>query len=131
MKKKINQLDHSSDKVELLTEAAINDTGNYTVDIDLTQRAGILISTTYDASGATDNLIMQLFKSPTSTWVGTENKIDEVEIPSDGSADIEPYTLDASMYGPGHYRALFKSSGANDTFNVDSDGYFWDSYEGY
>lgn len=109
---------------DLDNTAPVDDTDGYTSDIDLTQKTGIVIDFKFDASGATDNLVLKLFKRRDSSWDGDEMSIAEIEIDSDGSEDIFHYTID-ELFGPGHYRFSMNSDGATDTFDIDIEGRYY------
>ena len=104
---------------DLDNTAPVSDSDGYTSNIDLTQKDYCIIDFKFTGSGATDDLILKLFKRRNSTWDGDEIAIDEVNVANDGSEDIYPYTIGPS-HGPGHYRFSLQSAGATDTFDIDS-----------
>lgn len=143
MRKEFNELDHSSDVVSLYATgnysgtdadldntAPVSDSDGYTANIDLTKRKGVKVTFKFDASGATDNLLLKLYDCPSGTWDGDEILVDQIEVTSDGSEDIYVYTITESAYGPSNYRFSLQSSAGNDTFDIEVLAYFWDKYEG-
>ena len=100
------------------TDADIDSTERFTDDIDLSGYEVAVIDFKFDASGATDDLTLSLYKRRDSSWDGDEIAIWSAVVPSDGSEDIYNFTITKS-YGPGHYR-FGMVSGATDTFEMEA-----------
>jgi len=100
------------------TDADVDSTVRFTADIDLTQKVFAVCELKFDASGATDDLKLSLYRSLDNAWDGDELEILSITIDSDGSEDFWSMTLGPD-FGPGHYRFGLKSSGSTDTFEID------------
>jgi hypothetical protein len=109
---------YSGSDADLDNTAPVDDTDGYTSGIDLTSKIFAVIDFKFDASGATDDLILKLFRRNDSSWEGDEIAIDEITVSSDGTEDIFSYVIGPS-HGPGHYRFSMQSGGASDTFDID------------
>lgn len=96
----------------------VGTTERFTADIDLTQKLFAVCHLTFDASGATDDLKLRLFRSLDGSWDGDELEILSTTIDSDGSEDLWSFTIGPD-FGPGHYHLGLKSSGSTDTFDID------------
>jgi len=96
----------------------VDATLRFTADIDLTQKIFAVCELKFDATGATDDLKVSLYRSLDNIWDGDELEILSITIDSDGSEDLWSMTIGPDL-GPGHYRLGLKSSGATDTFDVD------------
>jgi len=96
----------------------VDATERFTAGIDLTQRLFAVCELKFDASGTTDDLKVNLYRSLDSSWDGDELEILSTTIDSDGSEDLWSLTIGPD-FGPGFYRFGLKSTGATDTFDVD------------
>lgn len=103
---------------DLDNTAPVDATDGFTSNIDLTSNIFATIDFKFDASGATDNLVLKLFRARTSSHDIDAIAIDEITVSSDGSEDIFSYVIGPS-HGPGHYRFSIQSAGATDTFDID------------
>jgi hypothetical protein len=103
---------------DLDNSTPVDDTDGYTSDIDLTSKIYATIDFKFDASGATDDLVLTLYRRRDSSWDNDEIAIFSITIESDGSEDIFSFLID-STFGPGHYRFAMQSSGPADTFDID------------
>ncbi len=99
------------------SDADIAGTELFTSNIDLTKETGAAIDFAFDASGATDDLVLALYKRRLSTWVGTEIAVWSATVDSDGTADIYHFDIDES-YGAGYFRWGMVRSGVTDTFDI-------------
>lgn len=106
------------------TDPDVDITERYTSDIDLTVNLGTAIDFEFDGSGATDDLLLYLYKRRNGTWDGGEIAVWSVTVASDGSADIYHFTIDES-YGAGHFRFGLASTGQTDTFEMDVQMRVW------
>lgn len=109
---------YSGSDSDLDNTAPVDDTDGYTSDIALETKVGAVIDFEFDASGASDDLILKLFKRRDSSWDGDEIAIWSQTVESDGSEDIFSFTIDPS-FGAGHYRFSIQSSAGTDTFDID------------
>ncbi len=109
---------YSGSDADLDNSAPVDAADGYTSDIDLTSNIFATIDFKFDASGATDDLVLKLFRRNDSTWDNDEIAIDEITVTSDGTEDIFSYAIGPS-HGPGHYRFSLQSGGATDTFDID------------
>lgn len=100
------------------SDSDIAGTELFTSNIDLTQETGAAIDFAFDASGATDDLVLALYKRRLSTWTGTEIAVWSATVDSDGTADIYTFDIDAT-YGAGYFRFGMVRSGSSDTFDID------------
>jgi hypothetical protein len=97
----------------------VDDTDGYTSDIDLTDNMEATIDFKFDASGATDNLLLTLYKRRDSNWDGNEIAKLSVVVDSDGSEDIFSFDLSPALgWSAGHYRFALQSNGGTDTFDI-------------
>lgn len=100
----------------------------YTDNIDLTLALGANIDFKFDASGATDDLVLTLYKRRQSetdeAWGAIEEEKWSTTISSSGAEAIYNFTL-GETYGPGHYRFGMARSGSTDTFEVDANLRYW------
>lgn len=106
------------------SDADVDNTERFTNDIDGTVNAGSGIDLKFDGSGATDNLILSLYKRRDGDWDGGEIAVWSDTIESDGGEHIYHFTIDGS-YGAGHFRFGMKSSGSTDTFEMDVEMRQW------
>lgn len=98
----------------------IDATDGYTSDVDLTTQIYAHIDFKFDASSATDDLILTLYKRRDSSWDNDEIALSAITVTSDNSEDIYSFELGPHKgYGPGHYRFALQSSGATATFDID------------
>lgn len=116
---------YSGTDADLDNSAPVSQVDGYTKSIDLTSDKGVDIDFKFDASGATDNLVLKLHRSSTGAWDGTEILVDNKTVTSDGSQDIYNYVIGTGLSGPGYYRFSMQSSGASDTFDIQVTGRFW------
>jgi hypothetical protein len=104
---------------DLDNTAPVDDTDGYTSNIDLTDNTEATIDFKFDASGATDDLVLTLYKRRDSSWDGDEIAISSITVPSDNSEDIFNFGISpAKGFSAGHYRFAMQSSGATDTFDI-------------
>ena len=100
----------------------IDDTERFTSTINMTVETGAAIQIKFDASGATDDLILSLYKSidadEDDDWDGDEIAVESITVGSDSSEDLYVYDI-LDDKGAGYFRLGLKSSGSNDTFEVD------------
>lgn len=111
---------YSGSDADLDNTAPVDDTDGYTSDIDLTDNIYAAIDFKFDASGATDDLVLTLFRRRDSSWDGDEIAIWAVTVDSDGSEDV--YAVDLGPhkgFGPGFYRFAMQSSGSTNTFDIE------------
>lgn len=100
------------------TDPDVGATQQFSADIDLTQKLFAVCELKFDATGATDDLRVSLYRRLDSSWDGDELELFATTIDSDGSEDLWSFTLGPD-FGPGHYRFGLKSSGSIDTFDID------------
>ncbi len=101
----------------------VGSTQQFCADIDLTRLLFAVCELKFDASGATDDLKVSLYRRIDDSWDGDELEIFATTLDSDGSEDLWSFVLGPD-FGPGHYRFGLKSTGATDTFDVDLDTRF-------
>jgi len=101
----------------------VGSTQQFSADIDLTQKLFAACELKFDASGATDDLRVSLYRRLDSVWDGDELELFATTIDSDGSEDLWSFTLGPDL-GPGHYRFGLKSSGSTDSFDIDLNARF-------
>jgi len=106
------------------SDTALDNTGSFTADIDLTVNIGAAIDFNFDGSGSTDDLILSLYKRRDENWNDGEIALWGITITSDGSEDVYHFTIDNS-YGAGHFRFGMMSSGSTDTFEIDVEMREW------
>jgi hypothetical protein len=99
------------------TDPDVGSTQQFTADIDLTQKVFAVCELKFDASGATDDLKVSLYRRLDSSWDGDELEILATTIDSDGSEDLWSFTIGPD-FGPGHYRFGLRSSGSTDSFDI-------------
>ena len=116
---------YSGTDADLDNTAPVDDTDGYTSTIDLTAKTGINIDFKFDASGATDNLILKLFRSRSGSWSDDEILMREIEVDNDGAETIKSIIIDALQSGAGYYRFSMQSEGGTDTFDIDVEGRYW------
>jgi hypothetical protein len=99
------------------TDPDVGSTQQFTADIDLTQKVFAVCELKFDASGATDDLKVSLYRRLDNSWDGDELEILATTIDSDGSEDLWSFTIGPD-FGPGHYRFGLRSSGSTDSFDI-------------
>jgi len=106
------------------SDADLDGTERFTSDIDLTRETGAAVDFKFDASGATDDLVISLYQTIQSSWDGDEIAIWTGTVDSDGTEDIYTFSILPS-YGAGHYRFGMVRSGTTDTFEMDAEMRRW------
>jgi hypothetical protein len=96
----------------------VGSTPCFSATLDLTQKLFAVCELKFDASGATDDLKVSLYRSLDGAWDGDELPLLSLVIDSDGSEDLWSMTIGPD-FGPGCYRFALVSTGATDTFDVD------------
>lgn len=99
-------------------DADIAGTQLYTDNIDMSMVTDALVDFLFDASDATDDLLLYIYKRGDSTWVGTEIAWKSVlTVDNDGTSHTYHYTIPKDYRG-GHYRFGMVRSGVTTTFDI-------------
>lgn len=105
---------------DLDNSAPVDDTDGFTSDIDLTTWVEATLDFKFDANGATDDLVLTVYKRRDSSWDYDEIAKIAITVPNDGSEDIFNLDLSPALgYTAGHYRIAMQSAGGTDTFDID------------
>ncbi|NOY63049.1 MAG: hypothetical protein GXP10_07855 [Gammaproteobacteria bacterium] len=96
----------------------VNGSDGYTSNINLTVKLFSTIDFTFTGNNATDDLIIELFRSTVSTWNGNEIAVDSFQISNPGVEAVYSYVIGPS-HGPGYYRFSMQSAGATTLFDMD------------
>jgi hypothetical protein len=95
----------------------IDDTEQFSENIDHTVKTGSMVDIEYTPSDATNNLLITVHKSRDGVFDGTENPWKSFTIENDGGPHVEPYTI-PDTWAAGVYRLGMKSSGPTTTFGL-------------
>ena len=96
----------------------VNKLDGYSSIIDLTEDIYATLKFRFKPSGATDNVVVKLYKDDDGIFDGSEVAIDTQTVVSGASTEKEyTYTLNANN-GPGYYRFSMQSSGGTNTFDM-------------
>lgn len=106
------------------SDTDVDATERFTSDIDLTVNIGANVDFKFTGSGSADDLVLSLYERRDVNWGDGEIAIWSATVNNSGSESLYSFTIDSS-YGAGHYRFGMKSSGATDTFEIDTEMRQW------